>query len=165
AEKIRLLYRVASGMAYLHANNIVHGDLKSLNVLLDSAFNAVVADFGMSRTKHNSATMNRTRRSQPVGGTLSYMAPEMLDDEQPAGSSKSTDVYAFSIIGYEVMNNCRPVWVTVDGQPMRERIIEAQVVKGNRPKPVEGIPDDIWALIERCWHQEPGQRPKFPEIL
>ncbi|KAI9193639.1 kinase-like domain-containing protein, partial [Polychytrium aggregatum] len=165
SEKVRLLYQVASGMAYLHGNNIVHGDLKSLNVLLDGTFSAVVTDFGMSRTKHTSASANRTRRDQPTGGTLEYMAPEMLDDETMAGSSKATDVYAFGITLYEVFSDCKPIWVTNDGQPMRERVIESQVVKGNRPKQFDGIPDVIRDLIERCWHHDPAQRPKFPEIL
>ncbi|KAI9205023.1 kinase-like domain-containing protein, partial [Polychytrium aggregatum] len=165
SEKVRLLYQVASGMAYLHGNNIVHGDLKSLNVLLDGTFSAVVTDFGMSRTKHTSATANRTRRDQPAGGTLDYMAPEMLDYDDPVGSSKATDVYAFGITMYEVLNNCRPIWVTADGQPMRERVIESQVLRGNRPKQFDDIPSGIHALIERCWHQDPAMRPKFPEIL
>ncbi|KAI9190610.1 kinase-like domain-containing protein, partial [Polychytrium aggregatum] len=164
-EKIRLLYEVASGMAYLHGNNIVHGDLKSLNVLLDGSSNAVVTDFGMSRTKHTSASANRTRRDQPTGGTLEYIAPEMLDDERPTGSSKATDVYAFGVTLYEVFNDCKPIWVTIDGQPMRESVVERLVLRGVRPKQFDGIPDDIRALIERCWHQDPSQRPKFPEIL
>ncbi|KAI9205929.1 kinase-like domain-containing protein [Polychytrium aggregatum] len=163
-EKIRLLYEIASGMAYLHGN-IVHGDLKSLNVLLDRSFSAVVNDFGLSKTKHTSATANRTRRDQPTGGTLEYMAPEMLDDDNPVGSSKATDVYAFGITIYEVLNDCRPIWVTADGQPMRERVIESQVLRNHRPKQLEGIPDDIRALIERCWHQDPAERPKFSETL
>ncbi|KAI9209136.1 kinase-like domain-containing protein, partial [Polychytrium aggregatum] len=164
-EKIRLLYQVASGMTYLHGKNIVHGDLKSLNVLLDGSFNAVVTDFGMSRTKHTSATANRTRRDQSTGGTLDYMAPEMLDDEQPTGSSRATDVYAFGITMYVVLNNGKPIWVTVDDQPMRPTAIERQVLKGNRPNRFEGVPNDIRALIERCWHQDPAQRPKFVDIL
>ncbi|KAI9197101.1 kinase-like domain-containing protein, partial [Polychytrium aggregatum] len=56
-EKLRLLYQVASGMAYLHGRRIIHGDLKAANVLLDGLNNAVVTDFGMSRTKHTSASM------------------------------------------------------------------------------------------------------------
>ncbi|KAI9190823.1 kinase-like domain-containing protein, partial [Polychytrium aggregatum] len=164
-EKIRLLYQVASGMAYLHGNNIVHGDLKSLNVLLDTGLGAVVTDFGMSRTKRTSTATNHTRRNEPMGGTLDYMAPEMLDDDNPVGSSKSTDVYAFGITMYEVLNNCKSIWVTADGQPMRERVIESQVLRNHRPKRVVDIPDNIWALIERCWHQDSAQRPKFLEIL
>ncbi|KAI9199843.1 uncharacterized protein BJ171DRAFT_517180 [Polychytrium aggregatum] len=93
------------------------------------------------------------------------MAPEMLDDENPAGSSKETDVYAFGITMYEVLNNCRDIWVTKDGQPMRDRVIESQVCKGNRPNRIDGIPDDIWTLIEQCWHQEPQERPNFKAIL
>ncbi|KAI9202933.1 uncharacterized protein BJ171DRAFT_511328 [Polychytrium aggregatum] len=105
------------------------------------------------------------RTAQPVGGTLDYMAPEMLDDENPAGTSKKTDVYAFAITIYEVFKNGQPIWVTRDGQPMRDRAIESQVTRGNRPARIDAIPDDIWSLVERCWRQDPGERPTFAEIL
>ncbi|KAI9204835.1 uncharacterized protein BJ171DRAFT_503807 [Polychytrium aggregatum] len=89
----------------------------------------------------------------------------MLHEENPSGNSMKTDVYAFAITMYEVLNDAKPVWVTTDGQPMRDRVIETQVCKGNRPKRIDNIPDDIWTMVERCWHQVPDQRPTFVEIL
>ncbi|KAI9197392.1 kinase-like domain-containing protein, partial [Polychytrium aggregatum] len=163
-EKLRLLYQVASGMAYLHGRRIIHGDLKALNILLNASFSAVITDFGMSRTKHTSASMDRNRNSRPTGGTEGYMAPEMLDDD-PSGSTMKTDVYAFAITMYEVLNDAKPVWTTEDGQAMRARVIERISCKGKRPKRISAIPDDVWALIERCWAHDPTHRPAFPDIL
>jgi serine/threonine protein kinase len=160
-ERLRLMYEVASGMAYLHSKSVVHGDLKSANILLDEGYHAVITDFGMSRTKHTSSS---SERGHSVGGTLDYMAPEMLDDD-PLGPSKKTDVYAFGILLYEVLKNGGYVWQTVDGHPMAERAIEKQIEKGKRPKQFEGIPDQIWPLVEACWHQDPTQRPAFKGIV
>ncbi|KAI9202830.1 kinase-like domain-containing protein [Polychytrium aggregatum] len=160
--RLALLFQVASGMAYLHDKNIVHGDLKPQNILLDHGMQAVVADFGMSRTRRSSMSAGR---GQPSGGTLDYMAPEMLDDENPADSSKHTDVYAFGTTMYEVLNSGKPIWTTQSGQPMRDIVIVLQVTSGNRPRRLPDIPDNVWSLIERCWHQDPAQRPTLPEIL
>ncbi|KAI9202917.1 kinase-like domain-containing protein, partial [Polychytrium aggregatum] len=164
-EKLSLLYQVASALAYLHARRIIHGDLKAANVLLDRSFQAVVTDFGLSRTKHTSASMNPNRTNGPSGGTEGYMAPEMLDDENPSGTTMKTDVYAFAITMYEVLNNADPVWVSADGQALRSRVIERMVCNGRRPARFDGIPDQIWSLIEACWHQDPAMRPTFSSII
>ncbi|KAI9205519.1 kinase-like domain-containing protein [Polychytrium aggregatum] len=164
-EKLRLMYQVASGMTFLHQRSIVHGDLKTLNVLLDKGYNAVISDFGMSRTKHTSSSMIRLQPGESAGGTIDYIAPEMLDEDEPAGSSKKTDVYAFGITLYEVMNDCECVWVSADGQPLRPRAIESLICRGARPKKLDSIPPQIRDLIQSCWHQEPRERPKFEEIL
>ncbi|KAI9208770.1 kinase-like domain-containing protein [Polychytrium aggregatum] len=142
-EKLRLLYQVAAGMSYLHGNRVVHGDLKAVNVLLDASFNSV---------------------SSSSGGTPGYMAPEMLDDE-PAGTSKNTDVFAFAMTMYEVLNDGKESWVTKDNAPMKQAQIISQLLQHKRPKQFPGIPDDIWALIDRCWAHEPTDRPSFPDIL
>ncbi|KAI9209119.1 kinase-like domain-containing protein, partial [Polychytrium aggregatum] len=164
-EKLRLLYQVASGMAYLHGRRIIHGDLKALNILLDASFNAVVTDFGLSRTKHTSASLNLNKSSGPNGGTDGYMAPEMLDDDSPSGTTMKTDVYAFAITIYEVLNDANPVWTTASGQAMKPFQILSQLLQHKRPKRLGDIPDDIWALIERCWAHDPADRPSFPDIL
>ncbi|KAI9208642.1 uncharacterized protein BJ171DRAFT_489571 [Polychytrium aggregatum] len=119
----------------------------------------------MARTKHTSISASIGKHNESIGGTLDYMAPEMLDDEKPVDSTKKTDVYAFAITLFEVINNGNRVWVTVDGKPMRPSAIERHVCKGSRPKRLEGVPDEIWSLIEQCWHQSPSERPKFAEIL
>ncbi|KAI9193056.1 kinase-like domain-containing protein, partial [Polychytrium aggregatum] len=163
-EKLRLLYQVAAGVAYLHGNSIIHADLKAANVLLDSSFNAVLTDFGLSRTKRTSESAARARTSAFEGGTQGYMAPEMLDGDEPAGNSKLTDVFAFAVTIYEVINNGK-VWITKDNTPMQPFQIGFQICSGKRPKRFDGIPDDIWDLIERCWAQSPSDRPSFAEIL
>ncbi|KAI9204693.1 uncharacterized protein BJ171DRAFT_505111 [Polychytrium aggregatum] len=152
-------------MTYLHDCGIIHGDLKAANVLLDEHYGAVISDFGLSRTKNTSASLNRSKANSFVVGTDGFMAPEMLDDDRPSGTTMKTDVFAFAITVYEVLNDADPIWVTDNDQPMHERVIERQVRIGNRPKRLDGIPDDVWSLIECCWHQEPDQRPAFPKIL
>ncbi|KAI9202495.1 kinase-like domain-containing protein [Polychytrium aggregatum] len=162
AEKLRLMYDVASGMAYLHGNHIVHGDLKSDNVFIDSGGHGVVADFGLSRTKSTSSAS----RKQVPGGTMEYMAPEMLGvgKDEPTGSSKKSDVYAFGITFYEVLHNGR-IWTTSTGVSQTQQQILSSLMQGRRPRRTDGIPDDIWALIDSCWQDDDALRPSFSSIL
>ncbi|KAI9193588.1 uncharacterized protein BJ171DRAFT_525134 [Polychytrium aggregatum] len=117
----------------------------------------------MARTKQATATSITIDRH--AGGTLIYMAPEMLDLEQPRGASFKTDVFAFGISLYEVLNDGKDIWVDVDGRPLNLRTIERQICNGRRPPRLGRIPEAIWALIEKCWHQDPTQRPTFTSIL
>ena len=84
-------------MQYLHARNVLHGDLKSLNILITSHTTAPygnvakVSDFGLSR----SLKSGQTHRSTRTFGTVNHMSPEQLrlGKMSPAG-----DVYAFGIM-------------------------------------------------------------------
>ena len=80
-------------MAYLHAMDIIHRDLKGLNVLVDRNLGAKVVDFGLTAVKlfHGS----------PVVGTPYWMAPELLT-RTGAVATKAADVYSFAIVMYEV---------------------------------------------------------------
>jgi serine/threonine protein kinase len=94
---LSILQDVASGMAYLHRRNVLHGDLRSANILLtrDSAapcgLAAKVADFGLS----NALLRGCTHRSVNAKGSVRHMAPEML---RHGRLSLAGDVYAFGIM-------------------------------------------------------------------
>lgn len=81
---IEMLHDVASGLRFLHSSDpaVIHGDLKSRNILVDDKFRAKVSDFGCSRHDHGSrGSPNRPR------GTPFWMAPELLRGE----TSNSTE--------------------------------------------------------------------------
>lgn len=63
------------GIGYIHTKKIVHGDIKPQNILIDNLGVIKVADFGISRD-----ISKGIQKFDKLGGTVAYMAPEMLDN-------------------------------------------------------------------------------------
>ncbi|KAI9202408.1 kinase-like domain-containing protein, partial [Polychytrium aggregatum] len=156
-EKLRLLYQVASALDYLHTKEIIHGDLRATNILLDGSFQAVVTDFGLSRTRLASSLMDPSRSNSAIGATDRYKAPEMLDTT--TSLTTKADVYAFAVTMYEVLNNGVPVWVSDQNLAVQAQTTKSTVCNAQRPYRLDGIPNEIWSIIESCWHQNPAKRP------
>jgi serine/threonine protein kinase len=87
---------VAEGLAYLHDQGVIHGDVKGLNVLISSDVRAMLCDFGLAKGIDHTAS-----ETQDSVGTFPWMSPERLQGGGPGRSSKD-DVYAFGMIIYEV---------------------------------------------------------------
>jgi hypothetical protein len=102
-------YKVAQGLAlallYLHEEweqCVVHRDIKSSNIMLDSNFNAKLGDFGLARL------MDHVKGSQTtvLAGTMGYMAPECVTS---GNASKESDVYSFGIVALEIACGRKPI--------------------------------------------------------
>ncbi|KAJ3084862.1 hypothetical protein HK102_000538 [Quaeritorhiza haematococci] len=153
-DRISIARDVASGMAYLHRVGLIHRDLKSQNVLLDSYNRAKITDFGMSMVRTESRSYIQVSEA---AGSVYWMAPECFG-LQPRVSNQS-DVYAFGIILWELAAWSVPYYGIADAR------IESGVQRGDRMEIPDSTPDDVKQLIERAWHQQPQQRPSFVDIL
>ncbi|KAJ8611309.1 hypothetical protein CTAYLR_006615 [Chrysophaeum taylorii] len=147
--RLRILEDVASGLMFLHTLDIMHLDLKSLNLLLDAAGVVKLADFGLSVVK------SEIEGSEGKAiGSLPYMAPELMVDEPVP--DKSCDVYSFYVVIWEVI--CRaqphegkpPAWIMKFSSKRKKRL--------DVPKHV-GCPERLEALMIRCAEFEPTRRP------
>ena len=98
--------QLCSGLAEAHRNQVIHGDLKSSNVILtvatDGSNRAVITDFGLARAPE---TAQRTVQSGQFGGTPDYMAPELWRGEK---ATIASDIYALGVILYELASGKRP---------------------------------------------------------
>jgi serine/threonine protein kinase len=125
-ERLLLLERVAEGVNLLHSAEptlIVHGDLKSDNVLLTAEGEPRLIDFGIAEVKRvittsagsvaaktRAAGENAAASGDHAGGTWPYMAPEMYKSKKAAAlpASTATDVYALATLCWEVLTGERP---------------------------------------------------------
>ncbi|MCL7037149.1 hypothetical protein MKW94_013003 [Papaver nudicaule] len=107
-------YKIALGLAsavlYLHEEweqCVLHRDIKSSNVMLDSSFNAKLGDFGLARLVNHGLSS----RTTVLAGTLGYLAPECIFTGK---SSKESDVYSFGIVALEIACGKKPDEVTLE---------------------------------------------------
>src|SRR5580658_4157992 len=112
AAEARIIARqICAGLAEAHRNRVVHGDLKSNNVILSKdaggGVRAVITDFGLARRPVGPAEdiAAATAGSSAAGGTPDYMAPELWRGGKPSAAS---DIYAFGVILYELLAGHRP---------------------------------------------------------
>ncbi|XP_022762391.1 L-type lectin-domain containing receptor kinase IX.1-like [Durio zibethinus] len=103
--RYKIAQGLASGLLYLHEGweqCVVHRDIKSSNVLLDSEFNAKLGDFGLARLVDHAKGSQTT----VLAGTMGYLAPEC----HIAGkASKQSDVYSFGIVALEIACGRKPI--------------------------------------------------------
>ncbi|KAG0232975.1 hypothetical protein BGW42_007788 [Actinomortierella wolfii] len=155
AMKDEIAKEIAKGLAYIHANHILHRDLKSGNVLLTKHLEVKLCDFGLARVKVTTASK---AYGQKVEGTFRWMAPELLT-LRPVYSTKS-DVYALGMVMWEMAADCT---VPFQGQNSNE-IIASYIKQGERELIPESTPTEFRNWIESCWQQEPSKRPEASEI-
>lgn len=72
-----VLYQCTEGIAYLHEQNVIHGDLKPANILLTAGKIVKMADFGLSKELKTGASS--VSIASGTGGTCDWMAPEVLE--------------------------------------------------------------------------------------
>lgn len=128
---------------------VIHGDLKSKNILVDQRFRAKVADFGISAKYEDGG----------AGGTPYWTAPEILTRESK--NSVESDIYSFGMILYEVFARKTPY----DGEDFSKtlrQICDPLVQK--RPEVPFGMPLEIQNIMKECLRHDPTARPDAGEL-
>lgn len=145
-----ILRDISQGVRFLHAADpqVIHGDLKSQNILVDQKFRAKVSDFGLSQKKSLGGT-----------GTSFWMAPELLRGE--SANSTASDVYALGVILYEVYSRKDP-YEGEDAQEVLRLVADKKVNK--RPAVPRHMPAPIQSLIADCLVEDRSQRPTLEEL-
>ncbi len=146
----RIAHDIAEGVAAIHAQGLVHGDLKPGNVMVTAdpdggLGKAIVLDFGFA--KERARASGRRPGAPPDGGTPNYMAPERI---RSGGASAEDDVYALGLTLWE-MWTCR---VPEPGYKPRAKPMRAQIMF-DVPA---GLSIDEIKQVFRCLADEPQQR-------
>jgi eukaryotic-like serine/threonine-protein kinase len=127
AEALEIARGVCAGLAAAHRSGIVHGDLKSNNIILcrkdDETIQPVITDFGLA------SGANQT--SGEYGGTPAYMAPELWKGER---ATKPSDIYAVGVILYEMVTGRLPF----ESNSLQDRLVQppppSKFAKGLDPR-------------------------------
>ncbi|XP_039050151.1 serine/threonine-protein kinase STY46-like isoform X2 [Hibiscus syriacus] len=140
---------VCKGMEYLHQNHIIHRDLKTANLLMDTDNVVKVADFGVARFQNQGGVMTAET------GTYRWMAPEVIN-HQPY--DQKADVFSFAIVLWEL------VTAKVPYDTMTPLQAALGVRQGLRPELPKNAHPELLDLMKGCWEAAPDKRPSFSEI-
>ncbi|KAL5747120.1 hypothetical protein ACOSQ2_024417 [Xanthoceras sorbifolium] len=171
-QRRQVLADVAEGLNYLHngwEQVVLHRDIKSGNILLDSDMRGRVGDFGLAKLYQQGEIPNTTR----VVGTLGYLAPELATIAAPTSTS---DVYSFGVVILEVACGRRPIDMSKENDDeavlmdwVRElyrqgRLIEAADVRIREECEVEDM-EMVLKLGLVCCHPDPLKRPSMKDVV
>ncbi|KAK4483768.1 hypothetical protein RD792_010971 [Penstemon davidsonii] len=168
--RVRIASESAGALSYLHSaasKPVIHRDVKSANILLDSNYTAKISDFGASRL----ISLDQTEVTTMVQGTLGYLDPEYFQTSQ---LTEKSDVYSFGVVLAELMTGKKPIdmerrqdkrnltaYFTISIKEDRLfQILEPRVVR-------EGSLDQLQAvgeLIKRCLNLNGEDRPTMKEV-
>ncbi len=155
---VRLLVKVCRAVHYAHQRGILHRDLKPGNILLDTAGEPYVSDFGLAKFLEGAS--QRTA-SGSVLGSPSYMAPEQAASK-PQQVSTAADVYSLGTILYELLTGHPPFRADTPLATLRQ-VVEQEP---QRPSRINQRADrDLETICLMCLEKEPARRYGSAELL
>ena len=157
SEKLQCALSIIEGLVYLHSMTIIHRDLKSRNVLMDSKKGTKLTDFGISRED--------TGETMTIGvGTYRWMAPEILQDNY---YTVAADIFSFGMILSELDTHRIPYTDLSNdkGNKLVDTAIISLVIQGAiKPTFTVNCPSWIQDLALKCISRNPDDRPTAVEI-
>lgn len=153
---------ISQALLYLHTNKppMIHRDIKSSNVLINSYGIAKISDFGYSTylNEHDFVFNKHKITKRADKGTPAYMAIECLKNDN---FSTKSDVFSFGVILWELMTRVTP-WA---GKAPES--IYAEITTGSRLEvPLDtDFPESYIKLMTSCWLEDPNDRPSMKIVL
>ena len=154
------------GLRAIHNVGMMHGDLKTLNLLVTLEGRVKVADFGLSKVL---GALSIVPGTKTITGTPQYMAPEVMFC-QP--QSLRVDIYSVGVIMWEMMTGVIP-WKELDYVQIIQRVThpsnDTELVPPGRPK-IDHVyrtlaPSGYIHLLENCWAQDSRHRPSANDCI
>ncbi|CAM6112070.1 unnamed protein product [Calypogeia fissa] len=172
--RYKLAVGAAHGLAYLHHDcvpQILHRDVKSNNILVDSRFEAHVADFGLAKliyAAEDHASMSR------IVGSYGYIAPEYAYTMKV---TEKSDVYSFGVVLLEIVSGRKPVDPSFTEAVDLVGWVHHQVRAGTGDRTIldprlNGLPESLLRQVEEvlgiallCVTSSPNERPTMREVI
>eukprot|EP00927_Polykrikos_kofoidii_P013685 TRINITY_DN15949_c1_g1_i1.p1 TRINITY_DN15949_c1_g1~~TRINITY_DN15949_c1_g1_i1.p1 ORF type:complete len:876 (-),score=137.62 TRINITY_DN15949_c1_g1_i1:12-2639(-) len=153
-----ILVDMCCALRYLHGQRpcIVHADLKASNILVEERGGRPrpkLVDFGLSRLL--------TRKAKPVGGTLTWMAIELLRNPGMT-PAPSADVFSFGRLAYFVTTGIRPL-ADIDRRVLVKMAKQARLPPLHWPEDAPFLCEGQ-ALVQKCLEIDASLRPQSLEV-
>lgn len=168
--RLNIAIQSASALAYLHASNIIHRDVKTSNILLDKSLNAKVADYGLSHL----FPLGVTHITTDPAGTPGYIDPEYYEH---CHLSDKSDVYSYGVVLIELISSL-PAFVEDDEEhPCLSDFATDKIHSGQLRSlvdPALGFELDEWIshtisevakLAFSCLERHRDMRPSMADVL
>ena len=153
-----LVGQVLDGLAEAHAHGVIHGDVKTDNILVERAFDgreiARLIDFGLACFADDPPLLVNGERL--LSGTPEYVAPEVILGAPP---TRASDVYGAAIVLYELLTGTTPFAGGTTAEILARQLDE-DVVPPSLRNPEQPVPEELEAVIMRALAKQPSQRPR-----
>jgi serine/threonine protein kinase len=141
-----------AGLIAIHEARVIHGDLKSSNVMVDEIDRVTIIDFGLART------VTRDFQDDSLfAGTPAYMAPEVMAGDRP---SIAADIFAAGIIVYEMLTGSTPIPRNLPATTVLTLRIDAPIESPSKRAPARGLTTQLDAVLHCALDRDPAAR--FP---
>jgi serine/threonine protein kinase len=154
----KLMRKIALAIAYAHAHGVIHRDLKPQNVLLDSAGEPRVTDFGLAKRLERDSELTSTGQ---LLGTPSYMPPEQARGDSAAIGPHS-DIYGLGAILYCLLIG-RPPFQAASLIETLKQVHERDPLPPRQLN--SNIPRDLETIALKCLEKCPGHRYDTAQAL
>ena len=148
---VELLRQVAEGLEAVHARGLVHRDLKSENVVVDTEGRAKLLDFGLALDLEMSDD-DRLTTSGHLVGTVHAVAPESITG---LPIDHRVDLFALGVLGYQMLTGSPPFEAPTVLETLQKVLLQD-------PAPFEkvlGVPRRLEKLVLGLLSKDPGERP------
>ncbi|KAJ7678106.1 kinase-like domain-containing protein [Mycena polygramma] len=163
--RLSLILDIALGLQYLHKKQVIHGDLKGLNILVTPSDRACIADFGVSSIAASMSARFTHSTATSRAGTARYQAPELFRGKSPSQNHFGSDVYAFACVCYEIMTGKVPFYELANDMAVMFRVSEGEHPSRSMSFTGTTVLDSLWTLLLHCWDHKPAMRPKAANVV
>ncbi|KAF6983720.1 hypothetical protein CFC21_001848 [Triticum aestivum] len=172
ARRVSVALQVAQALEYLHERcepQVVHGDVKASNVLLDASMSAKLCDFGSARMGFSAAVRPRSS-AHTMLGSPGYVDPHYI---RSGVVTKKTDVYSFGVLLLELLTGIE-AFCPVEGRlltaalaPRLKAACDARMLVDERLGSAydAGEASAVAALAASCVGQNPSLRPSMGDVV
>ncbi|KAF8696525.1 neurotrophin receptor, partial [Rhizoctonia solani] len=163
ANKLKLCSEIADGLAYLHNEGIIHGDLKGGNVVIAADGSARLVDFGLAKLTEEALKFSTTSAQR---GTTRWMPHELMNpaEESRAVITFASDVYALGMTFLEIYTGNPPFMEMRNDFQVMFAVIQGTLPQRPSPEASPQLINQMWDLMTWCWARNNERRPNATTV-